>query len=164
MEADPETGRPCVANHAVFYGASKFQDTDLAYAVTGHNGMGGTVARGLAFITGSESLEWLYVALTRGRNRNTAITVTRDGVRDNTGQKVAIQPRGAEPQPGTRPDQNSHGMSECNANAPGCRPNPPGKLGTNASRSRYSLTAWTAKNAKKAPASTGAANWLTPTT
>jgi len=104
LDADPETGRPRFANHAVLYGASKFPDTDLAYAVTGHNGMGGTVARGLAFITGSESLEWLYVALTRGRTCNTAITVTRDGMRDNAGQKVAIQPREAEPQPGTRPD------------------------------------------------------------
>ena len=104
LDADPETGRPRFANHAVFYAASKFHDTDLAYAVTGHNGMGGTVAGGLAFITGSESREWLYVALTRGRNRNTAITVTRDGVRDNAGQKVAIQPREAKPQPGTRPD------------------------------------------------------------
>src|SRR5262249_54139672 len=104
LEADPETGRPCFADRAVFYGTSKFPDTDLAYAVTGHNGMGGTVARGLAFITGNESLEWLYVALTRGRDRNTAIAVTRDGVKDKDGQQVAIQPREAEPQPGTRPD------------------------------------------------------------
>jgi hypothetical protein len=66
--------------------------------------MGGTVARGLAFITGSESLEWLYVAMTRGRDRNTAIAVTRDGVKDKDGQQVAIQPREAEPQPGIRPD------------------------------------------------------------
>jgi hypothetical protein len=104
LEADPETGRSRFADRAVFYGASKFQDTDLAYAVTGHNGMGGTVARGLAFIIGNESLEWLYVALTRGRDRNTAIAVTRTGVKDKDGQQVAIQPREAEPQPGTRPD------------------------------------------------------------
>jgi hypothetical protein len=104
LEADPKTGRPRFADCAIFYGASKFQDTDLAYAVTGHNGMGSTVARGLAFITGSESLEWLYVALTRGRDRNTAIAVTRDGMKDKEGQQVAIQPSEAEPQPGTRPD------------------------------------------------------------
>ena len=104
LDADPDTGRPRFADRAIFYGASKFQDTDLAYAVTGHKGMGGTVARGLAFITGSESREWLYVALTRGRDRNTAIAVTRDGAKDKDGQQVAIQPREAEPQPGTRPD------------------------------------------------------------
>jgi len=105
LEADSESGRPRFADRAVFYGASKFQDTDLAYAVTGHNGMGGTVAQGLAFITGSESLEWVYVALTRGRDRNTAIAITRDGVKDKDGQQVAIQPKEAEPQPGTRPDR-----------------------------------------------------------
>jgi len=105
LDAAPNTGEMRLANNAVFYGARKLlKVTDLAYAVTGHNGQGGTVSRGLALITGRESLEWLYVAMTRGRARNTAIAVTRDGVRDKGGQKVAIQPREAEPRPGTRPD------------------------------------------------------------
>jgi len=94
-----------LADHAFFYGESKLRSvTDLAYAVTGHKGMSGTVAAGSAFITGREPLEWLYVALTRGRNTNTAIAVTHEGVKDNDGAKVAIQPREADPRPGTRPD------------------------------------------------------------
>ncbi len=43
------------------YGASKLRKvTDLAYAVTGHKGMGGTVSAGSAYVTGREPLEWLY--------------------------------------------------------------------------------------------------------
>src|SRR5262249_56759857 len=88
-----------------FEGESKLQTvTDLGYAVPGHKGMGGTVSAGSAFITGREPLEWLYVALTRGRERNTAIAVTHEGVKDKDGAKVAIQPREADPRPGTRPD------------------------------------------------------------
>jgi hypothetical protein len=105
LEADPQTGQPRFANHVFLYGAQKLRKvTDLAYAVTGHKGMGGTVSTGSAFITGREPLEWLYVALTRGRNRNTAIAVTHDGVKDKDGAQVAIQPREADPRPGTRPD------------------------------------------------------------
>ncbi len=105
LEADPETGRPREANHVFFYDAHRLRKvTDLAYAVTGHKGMGGTVSTGSAYITGKEPLEWLYVALTRGRNRNTAIAVTHDGVKDKDGAKVAIQSREADPRPGTRPD------------------------------------------------------------
>jgi hypothetical protein len=105
LEADPETGRPRHADHVFFYDASKLRKvTDLAYAVTGHKGMGGTVRTGSAYITGREPLEWLYVALTRGRNDNTAIAVTHEGVKDKDGAKVAIQPREADPRPGTGPD------------------------------------------------------------
>ncbi len=105
LDADPETGQVRLADCAFFYGDSKFRTvTDLAYAVTGHKGMGGTVATGTAYVTGKEPLEWLYVAMTRGRRRNTAIAVTHDGVKNNHGVKTAIQPREADPRPGTRPD------------------------------------------------------------
>jgi hypothetical protein len=105
LGADLETGQRRLADHAFFYGGPKLRDvTDLAYAVTGHKGMGGTVRAGSAYITGREPLEWLYVAMTRGQERNTAIAVTHDGVKDNHGATVAIQPREADPRPGTRPD------------------------------------------------------------
>lgn len=105
LDADPHTGQPRHADCAFFYDASKLRKvTDLAYAVTGHKGMGGTVSAGSAYVTGKEPLEWLYVALTRGRNDNTAIAVTHEGVKDKDGVKVAIQPREADPKPGTRPD------------------------------------------------------------
>jgi AAA domain/TrwC relaxase len=105
LDVDRETGQMRLADHAFFYGQSKLRTvTDLAYAVTGHKGMGGTVSAGSAFITGREPLEWLYVALTRGRSTNTAIAVTHEGVKDKEGAMVAIQPREADPRPGTRPD------------------------------------------------------------
>jgi hypothetical protein len=105
LGANPQTGQRRLADHAFFYGESKLRDvTDLAYAVTGHKGMGGTVSAGSAYITGCEPLEWLYVALTRGWERNIAIAVTHDGVKDKDGAKVAIQPREADPRPGTRAD------------------------------------------------------------
>ena len=95
-----------LASHSTFYGAEKLAQSELGYAVTGHKGQGATVTRGLAVITGCESLEWLYVALTRGRERNTVIALTRDGVREaGDGEKpVAVQPRQADPRSGTRPD------------------------------------------------------------
>jgi hypothetical protein len=105
LGADPETGRRRLADHAFFYGGPKLDDaTELAYAVTGHKGMGGTVRAASAYITGREPLEWLYVAMTRGQERNTAIAVTHDGVKDTHDAAVAIQPREADPRPGTRPD------------------------------------------------------------
>lgn len=155
LEADPDTGRPRFADRAVFYGASKFPDTDLAYAVTGHNGMGGTVAQGLAFITGNESLEWLYVALTRGRDRNTAIAVTRDGMKDKTASRWPSSPDKHSRSPAPGPTQNWNATSACNKSALACHSNLPRRLSTNVSQSRCWPTAWTARKAKKAPASTG---------
>jgi hypothetical protein len=54
-----------LADRAVLYPAAKLSTTDLGYAVTGHTGMGGTVARGEAVFRGGEPREWAYVALTR---------------------------------------------------------------------------------------------------
>jgi len=100
-----EDGSPRFAGEAVLYGARNLRTTDLAYAVTGHNGQGGTVSRGLALITGRESREWLYVAMTRGRQRNTAMAVTRDGVTTTRdGQELANPQNAADTAPGTRPD------------------------------------------------------------
>jgi conjugative relaxase-like TrwC/TraI family protein len=99
-----EDGSPRFADHAVLYGHRNLATTDLAYAVTGHNGQGGTVSRGLALITGRESLQWLYVALTRGRQRNTAMAVTHEGVKETPEGEEAMPQRAADPAPGTRPD------------------------------------------------------------
>jgi hypothetical protein len=105
LDSDRQTGAMRLADHAFFYGESKLLSvTDLGYAVTGHKGMGGTVHGGLALVTGTESREWLYVALTRGTDDNTAVAVTHEGVREKGGATVAIQAREADPKPGTRPD------------------------------------------------------------
>lgn len=87
-----------LAETDVLYPPEKFATTHLGYAVTGHNGQGGTVARGEAVFTGGESREWAYVALTRGRERNTA--------------RVITQQRAADPAPGTMPDPelDRHGL------------------------------------------------------
>jgi hypothetical protein len=90
LEADPETGQPRLAEQAFLYRDHWYATTDLGYAVTAHNGMGGTVGRGEAVFTGSETREWAYVAMTRGRDRNTARVITR--------------PREADPKPGTVKD------------------------------------------------------------
>jgi AAA domain/TrwC relaxase len=79
-----------LAKRAVLYPAAKLTMTDLGYAVTGHTGQGGTVARGEAVFRGGEPREWAYVALTRGRERNTA--------------RVITQARAADPGAGTQAD------------------------------------------------------------
>ena len=76
LEDEQLTERP------VLYPPEKLATTDLGYAVTGHNGQGGTVARGEAVFRGSEPREWAYVALTRGRERNTARVITQARIAD----------------------------------------------------------------------------------
>jgi len=86
-----EDGSPRNAEEPVIYSNRKLTScTDLAYAVTGHNGQGATVNRGLAVFTGMEPKQWLYVAMTRGRLSNIALV-----------QRIA---RMADPDPKTRPD------------------------------------------------------------
>jgi hypothetical protein len=79
-----------LADTPVLYPTAKFGTTELAYVVTGHNGMGGTYEAGEALVTGAEPREWLYTAMTRGWRQNTARAVT--------------QPTTADPAPSTRPD------------------------------------------------------------
>src|SRR5260370_13331449 len=112
LEADSETGAMRFPDDAVFYSEEKLTGvTDLAYAVTGHNGQGGTVSRGLALVTGRESLEWIEVALTRGRSRNTALAVA--------------QQREAGPAPGTRPDPELERAARVEQERAGLPPAPP---------------------------------------
>jgi hypothetical protein len=81
--------------------------------VTGHKGMGGTVRAGTALVTGREPREWLYVAMTRGVEDNTVVDVTYEGVKDTGGATVAIQPKEADPKPGTGPDPELCGLRTC---------------------------------------------------
>src|SRR6266536_103668 len=79
-----------LADRPVLYPISKFATAELAYAVTAHKGQGGTYEAGAPLVTGTESREWLYTAMTRGWRRNAVHAVT--------------QPARADPAPGTRPD------------------------------------------------------------
>jgi hypothetical protein len=64
-------------------------NTDLAYATTGHAAQGSTHEAGFTVVTGTESRQWLYTAMTRGRLDNTAF--------------VICKPRRADPRPDPLP-------------------------------------------------------------
>ncbi|HEX3922112.1 MAG TPA: MobF family relaxase [Streptosporangiaceae bacterium] len=88
LDADRDTGQRQYAASTVTYRDGK-RNADLAYAITGHSAQGRTVAEAAALITGTETREWAYVAMTRAVNRNTVYAVTDPA-------------RAAEPEPGTR--------------------------------------------------------------
>jgi hypothetical protein len=105
VDADRETGERRYADHTVVYGAGKTsadlayavdehggpdRPADLAYTITGHSAQGRTVSEGMALITGTETREWAYVALSRGASGNYAYVVTDPA-------------RVADPVAGTRP-------------------------------------------------------------
>ena len=105
VDPDRETGARRYADSTVTYNAGKTsadlayaddgsaepgRQADLAYTVTGHSAEGRTVADGIALITGTETREWAYVALSRGRDSNHAYVTTEPT-------------RVADPKPGVRP-------------------------------------------------------------
>ena len=53
------------------------ETTDLAYAKTGHSAQGSTVHTGLTVVAGAESRQWLYSAMTRGVQNNTAFVICK---------------------------------------------------------------------------------------
>ena len=74
-DRDPQTGQQRWTE-ATF----RFDDlhhADLGYAVTGHSAQGLTVSAGLPVVTGSESRQWFYSAMTRGAQMNQAFTFTQ---------------------------------------------------------------------------------------
>jgi len=89
VDADRETGERRYADQTVVYSAGK-TSADLAYAITGHSAQGRTVAEGLALITGTETREWAYVGMSRGRDGNYAYVTTEPA-------------RAADPAQGVRP-------------------------------------------------------------
>ena len=91
VDADRETGERRFADDTVIYNAGRTsadlayavdehgdrgRPADLAYAITGHSAQGRTVAEGIALITGTETREWAYVAMSRGRDGNYAYVAT----------------------------------------------------------------------------------------
>ena len=105
VDADRETGERRFADGTVVYTAARTsadlayavdghgapdRRADLAYAITGHSAQGRTVAEGIALITGTETREWAYVGLSRGREGNYAYVATGPA-------------RVADPAAGTRP-------------------------------------------------------------
>jgi hypothetical protein len=64
-------------------------NADLGYATTAHSAQGLTVTVGIPFVTGQESRQWFYSAMTRGAQENVAV--------------VCTMPRLADVDAGTRP-------------------------------------------------------------
>jgi hypothetical protein len=89
VDADRETGQRRYADSTLTYRDGK-NNAELAYAVTGHSAQGRTVAEAAALITGTETREWAYVAMTRAVERNSVYAVTDPA-------------RVADPEPGARP-------------------------------------------------------------
>jgi hypothetical protein len=71
--AAPQARRPGLRPRS----GSPTRATDLGYAVTGHSAQGLTVGHGIAVVTGSESRQWLYTAMTRGADCNQAVVFTQ---------------------------------------------------------------------------------------
>jgi AAA domain len=69
------TGQACWSEQVFRF--TDCRNADLAYAVTGHAAQGLTVSHGIAVITGSETRQWLYSAMTRGAELNQAVVFTQ---------------------------------------------------------------------------------------
>jgi AAA domain/TrwC relaxase len=75
VDCDRETGQRRYAAETVAYYDYE-RNADLAYTVTGHSAQGRTVREAHALITGTETREWAYMALTRATDGNYAHVVT----------------------------------------------------------------------------------------
>jgi len=74
IDRDPATGQRRWTRRAFAYRG--YGTADLGYAVTGHVAQGRTVTIGLPLVTGGESRQWLYSAMTRGAQANIAHVFT----------------------------------------------------------------------------------------
>jgi AAA domain/TrwC relaxase len=86
MGTDRETGERILSAPYLY---SDLEHADLAYCKSGHSEQGGTHRAGFTFVTGRESRQWLYAAMTRGTHDNTAF--------------VVCKPRRADPDPSLVP-------------------------------------------------------------
>src|SRR5258707_3562860 len=103
----------------------RWEVCDQCLALTGHMGQGGNMSRGLGEVTGRESLQWLSFAMTRGRQRRTAMAVTHDGVIEKEGEEEAVPLHAANPEPGTRPDPELARSERVERERAGYEPEPP---------------------------------------
>jgi AAA domain len=92
-DRDARTGQPGWSQRTFRF--ADCQNADLAYAITGHAAQGLTVSHGIAVITGSESRQWLYSAMTRGAELNQAVAFTQPAQPTDisAGTRVALELR-----------------------------------------------------------------------
>jgi len=88
IDRDPATGQRRWTQQAFAYRG--YSMADLGYAVTGHAAQGRTVTIAIPLVTGAETRQWLYSAMTRGGLVNIAHVFTGPA-------------RLPDPGPGTRP-------------------------------------------------------------
>ena len=88
LDRDPQTGQRQWAGATFRY--TGYDTADLAYASTAHTAQGRTVTSSITLVTGGETRQWLYSALTRGAESNLACVFITSA-------------RLPDPQPGTRP-------------------------------------------------------------
>jgi len=108
------TGRRLWADTTFRYAGC--ETADLAYGGTAHTRQGKTVTAAIPLVTGSETAEWLYSAMTRGAETNIACVFTRPD-QDLAGRAPGTRPapelaradllaaeRAAQPRPASRGD------------------------------------------------------------
>ena len=74
MGTDRETGERVLSDWFTY---RDYRHADLAYAVTGHSAQGATREAGIVVVSGTESRQWVYSAMTRGVEDNTAYVVSK---------------------------------------------------------------------------------------
>jgi conjugative relaxase-like TrwC/TraI family protein len=88
VDRDPQTGQRQWADKPFAY--RRYGSFDLAYAVSGHCAQGRTVQVGIPVVTGTESRQWLYSAMTRGAEANIVHVFNLGKVADpTTGTRTA---------------------------------------------------------------------------
>ena len=95
LDADPETGE---RRYTPAFSYAYSHESQLGHAGTTHRAQGITGTVGIALVAGTEAHEWLYPAMTRGREANYAVVFT-------------TSPNRADPRAGTRmaPELARHG-------------------------------------------------------
>ena len=95
LDADPETGE---RRYTSAFSYAYLHESQLGHAGTTHRAQGVTGTVGIALVAGTEAHEWLYPAMTRGREANYAVVFT-------------TSPNRADPREGTRmaPELARHG-------------------------------------------------------
>lgn len=103
LGADPETGE---RRYTPAFSYGYLHESQLGHAGTTHRAQGVTGTVGIALVAGTEAHEWLYPAMTRGREANYAVVFT-------------TSPNRADPRAGTRmaPELARHGRLQAERGA-----------------------------------------------
>lgn len=117
LDRDPQTGQRQWAEKPFAY--RRYDSFDLAYAVSGHSAQGRTVEVGIPVVTGTESRQWLYSAMTRGAEANIVHVFNLGKVADPaTGTRAAPEIARHEQQEAARAGLTGHRAPRLDADLP----------------------------------------------